>query len=140
MKKNTPQQEKTVSVGASAAELIDQRIASLDDWRGEMLATVRRIVREAEPSIVEEWKWRGTPVWSHNGIVCTGETYKNVVKLTFAKGALLHDPAGLFNASLEGNTRRAVDIREHDRIDEVALKRLISDAAALNSEGKKKQP
>mgnify|MGYP001476166734 CR=1 FL=1 len=116
----------------SAAALIDARIEQLNDWRGEMLARIRRIIRQADPNVVEEWKWRGVPVWSHAGIICTGETYKAVVKMTFAKGASLDDPSGLFNASLEGNTRRAIDLREGDRIDEKALKTLIRAAVALN--------
>ena len=124
--------------GESASALIDNRIKELGDWRGKMLAKVRRFVKEADPQIVEDWKWRGTPTWSHNGIVCTGETYKSVVKMTFAKGASLNDPSRLFNSSLDGNTRRAIDIREDDQIDEAALKRLISEAVALNLEGKKK--
>jgi hypothetical protein len=117
----------------SAAAFIDERIKELGDWRGKTLAKVRKIIHEADPSIVEEWKWRGTPVWSHGGIVCTGETYKNVVKLTFAKGAALKDTSGLFNSSLEGNTRRAIDIHEGDKVDEAALKNLIRAAVALNS-------
>lgn len=116
----------------SAAALIDARIEQLNDWRGEMLARIRRIIRQADPDVVEAWKWRGVPVWSHAGIICTGETYKAVVKMTFAKGASLDDPLGLFNASLEGNTRRAIDLREGDRIDEKALKTLIRAAVALN--------
>jgi hypothetical protein len=124
--------------GESAAQLITRRIADLDDWRGEMLARVRALIQAAEPDILEEWKWRGTPVWSRHGIVCTGETYKSVVKLTFAKGAALKDPAGLFNASLDGNVRRAIDIREGDKIDAPALKALIRAAAELNAAGKKK--
>ena len=124
--------------GESASALIDNRIKELGDWRGKMLAKVRRLVKEADPQIVEEWKWRGTPTWSHNGIVCTGETYKSVVKMTFAKGASLNDPSRLFNSSLDGNIRRAIDIREDDQIDEAALKRLISEAVALNLEGKRK--
>jgi hypothetical protein len=112
--------------------LIDQRIAELADWRRETLAKIRRLVKEADPEIVEEWKWRGTPTWSHNGIVCTGETYKSVVKMTFAKGASLDDPARLFNSSLDGNVRRAIDIKEGDEIDEHALKHLIREAVALN--------
>src|SRR5256886_16774945 len=131
MKKNVPH-------GESASALIDNRIKELGDWRGKMLAKVRRLVKEADPQIVEEWKWRGTPTWSHNGIVCTGETYKSVVKMTFARGASLNDPSRLFNSSLDGNTRRAIDIREDDQIDEAALKRLISEAVALNLDGKKK--
>src|SRR5579875_4003010 len=122
----------------SASALIDQRIDKLADWRGKILAKVRAIIHEADPEIVEEWKWMGTPVWSHAGIVCTGETYKNVVKATFAKGASLKDPSGLFNSSLDGNVRRAVDFRENDAIDEAALKSLIEEAVALNVAGKKK--
>jgi hypothetical protein len=121
-----------------ASELIDQRIHDLGDWRGETLATVRRLVKEADPDIVEEWKWKGTPTWSHNGIVCTGETYKSVVKMTFAKGASLDDPVGLFNSSLDGNVRRAIDIREGEEIDADALKELIRAAVALNLRGKRK--
>ena len=128
----------------SASALIDAKIAELGDWRGKMLARVRAIIRSADPEIVEEWKWKkasspGTPVWSHGGIVCTGETYKNVVKMTFARGAALKDPSGLFNASLEGNTRRAVDIREGDRIDEPALQALVRAAVALNTAGRAKR-
>jgi hypothetical protein len=115
------------------SRLIDARIEALGDWRGETLARLRALIREADPDIVEEWKWRGVPVWSHDGIVCTGETYKNVVKMTFARGAALADPAGLFNASLEGNTRRAIDLREGETIDAGALKALIRAAAALNT-------
>jgi hypothetical protein len=117
----------------SASELIDARIAELGDWRGETLARVRALVKQADPDVVEEWKWRGTPVWSHDGIICTGETYKSVVKMTFAKGASLEDPKGLFNSSLEGNTRRAIDIREGEDIDEKALIALIRAAVALNT-------
>ncbi len=116
----------------SASALIDKRIKELGDWRGKMLAKVREIVREADPEIVEEWKWMGTPIWSHGGIVCTGETYKNVVKMTFAKGAALRDPSGLFNSSLEGNVRRAIDIHEGEQVDEAGLKDLIRAAVALN--------
>jgi hypothetical protein len=116
----------------SPARLIDARIAELGDWRGETLAHVRSLIRQADPDVVEEWKWRGVPVWSHAGIICTGETYKNAVKMTFAKGASLEDPSRLFNASLEGNTRRAIDFHEGDRIDEKALKALIRAAVALN--------
>jgi len=119
--------------GGSPSELIDARIRELDDWRGETLARIRALVKEADPDVVEEWKWRGTPVWSHDGIICTGETYKAVVKMTFAKGASLDDPSGLFNSSLEGNTRRAIDFREGDEIDEAALKALIRAAVALNT-------
>ena len=115
-----------------ASRLIDARIKELGDWRGEMLAKVRTLIKQADPSVVEEWKWRGVPVWEHDGIICTGETYKSVVKLTFAKGASLEDPTGLFNSSLEGNTRRAIDIHEGDRIDEKALKALIRAAVTLN--------
>ena len=119
--------------GTAPSQLIDARIAALGDWRGEALARVRAIIKQADPDVVEEWKWRGTPVWSHHGLLCTGETYKNVVKLTFAKGASLEDPSGLFNASLEGNVRRAIDIHEGDKIDERALKALIRAAVALNT-------
>ena len=119
-----------------ASARIDERIEQLGDWRGEMLARVRRIIHEAEPGIVEEWKWRGVPVWSHGGIVCTGETYKSVVKLTFAKGAALEDASGLFNSSLDGNVRRAIDVREGERVDEKALKELVRAAVALNAAGK----
>jgi hypothetical protein len=122
---------------ASASALIDARIAELADWRGAMLARVRAIIRPADPEIVETWKWRGVPVWEHAGILCTGETYKSAVKLTFAKGASLPDPAGLFNASLDGNTRRAIDIHEGDAIDEAALTALIRAAMALNAAGRK---
>src|SRR5215204_5970260 len=120
------------SQGQSASELISQRIAELGDWRGETLGRMRRLIREADPDVVEEWKWMGTPVWSHDGIICTGESYKSVVKLTFAKGASLEDPSRLFNSSLDGNTRRAIDIREGDKIDEKALKALVRAAVALN--------
>ena len=109
----------------SPSQLIDARIEELDDWRGEMLSRLRGVVKEADPEVVEEWKWRGVPVWSHDGLICTGETYKNVVKMTFAKGASLKDPSGLFNSSLEGNTRRAIDFHEGDRIDGEGLKALI---------------
>jgi hypothetical protein len=121
----------------SASALIDAKINELADWRGKTLAKVRAIIHKADPEIVEEWKWRGTPVFSHSGIVCTGETYKNVVKLTFAKGASLEDPSGLFNSSLEGNVRRAIDIHEGEKINEAALKNLIRAAVALNLESKK---
>jgi hypothetical protein len=117
----------------SPSQLIDERIAELDDWRGAMLARIRKVVKQADPDVVEEWKWRGVPVWSHAGIICTGETYKNVVKMTFLKGASLDDPAGLFNSSLEGNTRRAIDFHEGDKIDEKALKALVREAVALNT-------
>ena len=120
----------------SASALIDERIKELGDWRGVMLAKVRGIIHDADPEIVEEWKWMGTPVWSHGGIVCTGETYKSVVKMTFAKGAALKDPSGLFNSSLEGKVRRAIDIRENDEIDEDALSSLVREAVALNLKSK----
>ncbi|RSE99931.1 DUF1801 domain-containing protein [Achromobacter aegrifaciens] len=119
----------------TASTLIDARIRELDDWRGQTLARVRAIIRQADPGVVEEWKWR-VPVWSHDGIICTGEAYKSAVKLTFAKGAALEDPSGLFNASLDGNTRRAIDIREGETLDETALAGLIRAAAALNAAGK----
>jgi hypothetical protein len=126
MKKRGSQESK------SPSQLIDARIKELGDWRGEMLGRLRALVKEADPEIVEEWKWRGVPVWSHAGLICTGETYKNVVKMTFAKGAALTDPSGLFNASLEGNTRRAIDFHEGETIDEKALKALIRAAVTLN--------
>ena len=116
----------------SASAFIDEKIKELGDWRGKTLAKVRKIIHEADPEIVEEWKWMGTPIWSHAGIVCTGETYKKVVKMTFAKGAALKDPAGLFNSSLDGNVRRAIDIHEGERVNEAALKDLINAAVALN--------
>jgi hypothetical protein len=119
--------------GDSPSQLIDARIEELDDWRGETLARVRALVKEADPEVVEEWKWRGVPVWGHGGIICTGETYKKVVKMTFAKGASLEDPAGLFNSSLEGNTRRAIDLHEGEEIDEEALKALIRAAVSSNT-------
>ena len=118
---------------ATPSQLIDARIEDLGDWRGETLARIRRLIKQADPEVTEEWKWRGVPVWSHAGIICTGETYKAVVKMTFAKGASLEDPTGLFNSSLEGNTRRAIDFREGDKIDETALKALIRAAVALNT-------
>ena len=120
-------------VAESASELIDAKIKDLGDWRGKTLSRLRALVKQADPEVVEEWKWRGVPVWSHAGIICTGETYKAVVKMTFAKGASLEDPSGLFNSSLEGNTRRAIDFHEGDRIDEKALKALIRAAVALNT-------
>ncbi len=119
--------------GEAPSRLIDARIRELGDWRGETLARIRRLIKEADPEVVEEWKWRGVPVWSHAGIICTGETYKSVVKMTFAKGASLADPSGLFNASLDGNTRRAIDVHEGEAIDEKALKALIRAAVALNT-------
>ncbi len=126
MTKSQPQRS------ASASKLIDGRIKELADWRGAMLSRVRALIKEADPDVVEEWKWRGVPVWSHDGLICTGETYKNVVKMTFARGAALKDPSGLFNSSLEGNTRRAIDVHEGETIDEKALKALVRAAAALN--------
>jgi len=126
MKKSAPQESK------SPSHLIDARIKELDDWRGEMLSRLRAVVKKADPEIIEEWKWRGVPVWSHAGLICTGETYKNVVKMTFAKGAALTDPSGLFNASLEGNTRRAIDFQEGEKINEKALKTLVRAATTLN--------
>jgi hypothetical protein len=126
--------------GPSPARMIDGRIKELGDWRGEMLARIRGLIREADPDVVEEWKWRGVPVWEHDGIICTGETYKAVVKLTFAKGAALADPAALFNSSLDGNARRAIDIREGEKINEKALKVLIRAAVELNASKAKKKP
>ena len=123
--------------GISPSELIDARIEELGDWRGKMLSQLRTVIKQADPEVIEEWKWRGVPVWSHAGIICTGETYKNVVKMTFAKGASLEDPSGLFNSSLEGNTRRAIDIHEGEKIDERALKALIRAAVALNTAQKR---
>jgi len=124
----------------SPSKLIDGRIKELGDWRGEMLARIRGLIKQADPGVVEAWKWRGVPVWEHDGIICTGETYKNVVKLTFAKGAALEDPAGLFNSSLEGNVRRAIDMREGVEIDEKSLKTLIRAAVQLNASKAKKKP
>src|SRR6266496_4217703 len=125
MKKKTKSGSEEGRGGDSPSQRIDERIKELSDWRGETLARVRMLIQQADPEVVEEWKWRGVPVWSHAGIICTGETYKNVVKMTFAKGASLEDPSGLFNSSLEGNTRRAIDFHEGDKIDERALKALI---------------
>lgn len=119
------------SQGQPASELISKKIAGLGDWRGETLNRIRKLIQEADPDVVEEWKWRGTPVWSHNGIICTGESYKNVVKFTFAKGASLKDPAALFNSSLEGNVRRAIDIHEGEEVDQLAFQALIREAVAL---------
>lgn len=130
--------EMTKDAGEDASGLIDARIAALDDWRGKTLAQVRAVIRTAVPDVVEEWKWRGVPVWSHDGIICTGETYKAVVKLTFAKGAALKDPAGLFNASLDGNVRRAIDLHEGEAVNEAALAALARAAAALNGSSKRK--
>jgi hypothetical protein len=126
MKKGGPQKSK------SPSQLIDARIEELGDWRGKMLSRLRTLVKQADPEVVEEWKWRGVPVWSHDGLICTGETYKNVVKMTFAKGAALKDPSGLFNSSLDGNTRRAIDFREGEKINEAALKTLVRAAVTLN--------
>ena len=126
MKKSASQESQ------SPSHLIDERIKELGDWRGKMLSRLRTLVKEADPEVVEEWKWRGVPVWSHDGLICTGETYKNVVKMTFAKGATLKDPSGLFNSSLDGNTRRAIDFREGEKIDEEALKTLVRAAVTLN--------
>ena len=127
MTKSAPQNPR------SASEQIDARIRELGDWRGETLSRLRTLIKQADPEVVGEWKWRGTPVWSHDGIICTGESYKSVVKMTFAKGASLKDPSGLFNSSLEGNTRRAIDFHEGDKIDEKALKALVRSAVALNA-------
>jgi hypothetical protein len=127
MKKSASQKSESPSA------LIDARISELGDWRGEMLSKLRALIKEADPEVVEEWKWRGVPVWSHNGLICTGETYKSVVKMTFAKGASLKDPSRLFNSSLDGNTRRAIDFREGEKIDETALKTLIRAAVTLNT-------
>jgi len=124
--------------GDNPSRLIDARITELGDWRGKMLSRLRTLVQQADPEVIEEWKWRGVPVWSHAGMICTGETYKNVVKMTFAKGASLQDPSGLFNASLDGNVRRAIDIHEGEKIDEAALKNLVRAAVALNLTSKKK--
>ena len=131
--KKTKSGSKEAKAGDSPSQLIDARIKELSDWRGEMLARVRTLIKQADPDVVEEWKWRGVPVWEHAGIICTGETYKAVVKMTFAKGAALDDPCGLFNSSLEGNTRRAIDFHEGDEIDEEALKALIRAAVTLNA-------
>ncbi len=124
--------------GQPASELISKRIEELGDWRGETLSRMRKLIKEADPDVVEEWKWMGTPIWSHDGIICTGETYKNAVKLTFFRGASLKDPARLFNSSLEGNARRAIDIHEGEEVDKTAFKALIRQAVALNSPGKSK--
>ena len=134
MKTQAPMKKATNNANAetSASQLIEARIKELSDWRGETLARVRSLIKDADPEVVEEWKWRGVPVWSHGGILCTGETYKTAVKLTFAKGAALDDPSGLFNSSLEGSTRRAIDIHEDEPIDRESLKRLIRAAVALN--------
>jgi hypothetical protein len=130
----------TKTDGASPSRMIDGRIKELGDWRGETLGRIRGLIKDADPDVVEEWKWRGVPVWEHDGIICTGETYKAVVKMTFAKGAALEDPAGLFNSSLDGNVRRAIDFREGEKINEKALKALIRTAVALNASKAKKKP
>jgi hypothetical protein len=135
--KETAMKRSVPRTGKTASQSIDERIEELGDWRGETLRRMRGLIHEADPEIVEEWKWRGTPVWSHDGIVCTGETYKGKVKLTFAKGASLKDPSGLFNSSLDGKVRRAIDIHEGDRIDETEFKALVRAAVALNREGKR---
>ena len=132
MKKSESRKSKTSGSQKTPSQLIDARIDELGDWRGKMLSRLRALIREADPEVVEEWKWRGVPVWSHDGLICTGETYKSVVKMTFAKGAALKDPSGLFNASLDGNARRAIDFHEGDQIDEKALKTLIRAAVTLN--------
>ena len=130
--------EPSAREGPSASELISKRIVELGDWRGKTLGRMRKLIQEADPEVVEEWKWMGTPVWSHDGIICTGESYKSVVKLTFAKGAALQDPAGLFNSSLDGNVRRAIDIHEGEEVDASAFKALIREAIALNRSAKSK--
>jgi hypothetical protein len=138
-KKQKEQKERNIMTksgsqkGASPSRMIDERIKELGDWRGKMLSRLRTLIKQADPEVVEEWKWRGVPVWSHDGLICTGETYKNVVKMTFAKGAALEDPSGLFNSSLDGNTRRAIDFHEGEKIDEAALKALIRAAVTLNA-------
>ena len=131
---------ESASEGRSASELISGRIAELGDWRGKTLARMRRLIKDADPDVVEEWKWMGTPVWSHDGIICTGESYKSVVKLTFLKGASLKDPKRLFNSSLEGNARRAIDIHDGEEVDETAFKALVREAVALNTSGKTRAP
>ena len=133
-------QKATGSEGPSASVLISDKLASLGDWRGETLARMRQLIKEADPAVVEEWKWMGTPVWSHDGIICTGESYRSIVKLTFAKGASLEDPTGLFNASLDGNVRRAIDIHEGETVDGTAFKALIRAAIAFNGAAKSKTP
>lgn len=131
-------EKSDASQGQSASELISKKIAELGDWRGETLKRMRTLIKEADPDVVEEWKWMGTPIWSHDGIICTGESYKNAVKLTFSKGAALEDPARLFNSSLDGNTRRAIDIHEGEEVDSSAFKALVLQAIALNSSGTSK--
>ena len=129
--------DDTSQRGESPSRLIDARIKELGDWRGEMLSRIRSLIKQADPGVTEEWKWRGVPVWSHDGLICTGETYKNVVKLTFSKGAQLRDPSKLFNSSLEGNARRAIDLHEGDKVDDSAFKALIRDAVALNTSARR---
>src|SRR5579884_4183342 len=129
---------KTAPKEKSPSKLIDERIDELGDWRGKMLAKIRAVIHDADPDVIEEWKWRGVPVWEHDGIICTGETYKNVVKMTFAKGASLKDPSKLFNSSLDGNVRRAIDFHEGEKVDEKALKALVKEAVALNTSRKQK--
>jgi hypothetical protein len=137
---NTKPSDTKAEGDAPPSRLIDARIEALNDWRGETLARIRKLIRQADPDVVEEWKWRGVPVWSHTGMICTGETYKDAVKMTFAKGAALEDPAGLFNSSLDGNTRRAIDFHEGDKIDDAALKALIRAAVTLNTSASGKKP
>ena len=132
-KKSTTTRKTGSLKGKSPSRLIDARIKQLHDWRGKMLSRLRALIKQADPKVVEEWKWRGVPAWSHDGIICTGETYRNVVKTTFAKGAALEDPSGLFNSSLEGNTRRAIDLHEGEKVDEAALKALVRAAVKLNT-------
>jgi hypothetical protein len=133
-------ENSSVGQGQPASQLITNKIVELGDWRGDTLGRMRRLIQEADPDVLEEWKWMGTPTWSHDGIICTGESYKSVIKLTFAKGASLQDPAQLFNSSLDGNVRRAIDIREGEEVDETAFKALIKEAVALNSASKSKRP
>ncbi|WP_253294618.1 DUF1801 domain-containing protein [Anaerocolumna aminovalerica] len=137
LKEDFTMEEQSTKGTKSPSQLIDERIEELGDWRGQMLSKVRNLIKEADPEVVEELKWRGTPVWSHDGIICTGETYKNVVKMTFVKGASLEDPAHIFNSSLDGNTRRAIDFHQGDQVDEEALKELIRSAIALNKSSPK---
>ena len=132
-KKSSTTRKTGSQKGKSPSKMIDERIKELGDWRGKTLSRLRALIKQADPKVVEEWKWRGVPVWSHDGIICTGETYKSVVKMTFAKGAALEDPSGLFNSSLEGNTRRAIDVHEGEKIDEAALKALVRAAVKLNT-------
>ena len=138
MRRNSSIEQTGAAPGQPASELISKRIDELGDWRGKTLGRMRKLIKEADPDVVEEWKWRGTPIWSHDGIICTGESYKQVVKLTFAKGASLKDPARLFNSSLDGNVRRAIDIHEGEQLDASAFKALVREAVALNTSGKSK--